>query len=146
MALGALAAAASGAVVLKYIETGIKVADFLISERLSSTVENIRSFFDKKEIDKPSNFDLNEAKDFIDSLMQIDMRILDTIRKDINEAIKKYTECLKDAINRQEKNACDIRAERAVCDSLNRIMDRNGDNLPSKYLKNQWKSFKCVRI
>ncbi|MDH7447141.1 hypothetical protein [Aquimarina sp. 2201CG14-23] len=146
MALGAFAAAASGALVLKYIDTGIKVAEFLISERLSLTVENIRSYFDRKEVEKPSNFDPKEAKEFVGSLMKIDQRILDVISDNINDAIENYVLCLKDANGRQEKNACDIRAERAVCDSLNRIMDRNDDDLPSEYLKNQWKAFKCIRI
>ena len=146
MALEAFAAAAGGAAVLQYIDTGIKVAEFLISERLPLTINNIRSFFNRTEDEKPLYFDPNEVKDFVGSLMKIDSRILEVIGDNINDAIDNYAICLKSANGRQEKNACDIRAERAVCDSLNRIMDKNNDELPSEYLKSQWDSFRCIRI
>lgn len=139
-------AAASGAAILQYIDTAIGVATFLMSERLPVTIENIRSFFRRKKVEKPEIFDPEEAKDFVASLITIDPIILNVLNDKVKDAIASYADCLRQAISPQENAACDRRAERSVCDTLNRLMDRNIGVLPSDYLKNQWAAFGCVRV
>ncbi len=145
MALDLLSAAKGGLLALKYLDISIKVAKFLISERLPSTVENIKSFFRRKNIEKPQNFELEEARVFVNALMNIDTRILDVLKAKVNEAINEYVDCLKSANSTQEGDACDRNAERSVCENLNRIMKKNNGNLTSEYLESQWSSFGCVK-
>jgi hypothetical protein len=141
----ALGAAAGGATILGYIDTAVKVATFLISERLPATVNNIKSFFTKKNEKQPTNFNPEDAKDFV-ALLVIDPELLGDLTKKVKKGLIDYRECLKKAVRRQESAACDSRAEQSVCDQLNRIMDKNEDVLPSEYLRNQWASFRCVRV
>jgi hypothetical protein len=139
----ALEALASGASILGYIDTAINVANFLISERLPVTVENIRAYFRGKS--RPENFDPQEAASFV-QLLVIDEDLLNDLTDKVKNGVNEYRDCLKKAVRPQESAACDRKAEITVCDTLNRVMDRNKDELPSDYLDNQWQSFSCVRV
>ena len=77
--------AAGGASILGYIDTAVKVATFLISERLPATVQNIVSFFSKKKIPKPDYFNESEAKDFV-AFLVIDKDTLGVISDLIRNA------------------------------------------------------------
>ena len=80
------------------------------------------------------------------NLLVIDEGLLKTLTDQVRKAIAAYDRCLKRGKTRQDRNACDVRAERDVCEALNRIMDRNEDKIPGDFLNGQWKSFRCVRV
>jgi hypothetical protein len=131
--------------VLDYINTSIAIATFLISERLPATIETIRSYFVRKEERAPEGFLPEEAQSFI-SLLVIDKELLDDLTEKVKNSIDDYRDCLRKATRRQERDACDSRVEKDVCDNLNRIRGRNKGDLPTDYLNNQWDSFGCERV
>jgi hypothetical protein len=140
------ASASGGLSVLKYIDTAIKVAQFLISSDLRATVQNIGGYFERTDTVAPDGFEPDKAQNLISALTIIDPRILSVLRDQVDRAISKYATCLQRSITSQERDACDRRCERAVCETLNRLMDRNGGGLPhDEYLEAQWMSFGCIR-
>lgn len=145
MATLAAAPASNAASILAYIDTAIGVATFLMSDRLPVTVNNIRNFFRFQKKEPPENFDIDDATPLI-ALLVIDPGLLEVLEGKVKNAIGAYRDCIKAANRPQEDTACDRKAERDVCDSLNRIMDRNDGVLPSQYLQKQRKSFGCVRV
>ena len=142
----AAGAAIGGAVtVLSYIDIAIKVATFLVSERLPATVNNIMAYFSRNKTTPPAVFQAEEARGLV-ALLVIDPGLLDHLTGTVSAASQAYMTCLRDASTVQEKAACDRRAERDICDTLNRIRDRNADDLPTGYLRNQWTSYGCIRV
>jgi len=141
----AAAAAASAASILAYIDTAIGIATFLISDRVPVTVTNIRNFFRVQKREPPQELDIDDVTPLI-ALLVIDPELLGVLNDKVKKAIGAYKDCIRVASRPQEDAACDRKAERDVCDSLNRIMDRNDGELPTRYLQNQWKSFGCVRV
>jgi hypothetical protein len=137
--------AGGAASALAYIDTAVRVATFLFSERLPATVQNIRAFFTRQKAEPPPGFSPDEAAGLI-ALLVIDKDLLDDLTGIIRDAIERYRTCLRRAARPQESDACDRRAERDICDSLNRIRNRNKDNLPTDFLKSQWDSYGCVRV
>lgn len=136
---------ASAPSVLDYINTFVTVATFLISEQLPVTIESIRKFFEPRGIAPPPDVTSPQALKFI-NLLVIDQDLLDDLTDETREGVKRYANCLKMASTTQERAACDRRAEKDVCDTLNRIKDRNEGDLPTDYLDKQWRSFGCVRV
>ncbi|HEX8412247.1 MAG TPA: hypothetical protein VF883_25590 [Thermoanaerobaculia bacterium] len=136
---------ASAPSVLDYINTFVTIATFLISERLPVTIENIRAFFEPRGITPPADITTPDALRFVE-LLVIDEALLEQLTEQTEEGVKSYTKCLKAAATPQQRAACDRRAEKDVCDTLNRIRDRNEDKLPTDYLDKQWRSFGCVRV
>lgn len=144
--MAALAAAASNAAsILAYIDTAIGIATFLMSDRLPVTVNNIRNFFRVQRREPPEDFDIEDSAPLV-ALLVIDPGLLEVLEDKVKNAIATYKNCIKAASRPQEDAACDRKAERDVCDSLNRIMDKNDGELPTQFLKNQWRSFGCVRV
>ncbi len=143
--MSAVLFAGGAASVLAYIDTAVGVATFLVSERLPATVENIRAFFRRERLEPPTGFSPEEAQGLV-ALLVIDPDLLDDLTDKVRGAIDSYRSCLRKASRPQENDACDRRAERDVCDTLNRIKNRNKDNLPTDFLNNQWESYGCVRV
>lgn len=141
----AVAFAGGAASILAYIDTAVAVATFLVSERLPATIENIRFYFSHSRRDGPPSFNPTEAQNLIE-LLVIDPGLLNDLSERVGDAIESYRVCLREASRPQESAACDRRAEIAVCDALNRVRDRNNDVLPTDYLRDQWRSFGCVRV
>jgi hypothetical protein len=140
------ASATGGLAVLKYMDTAIKVTQFLLSDNLKATVQNIRGYFQKSDTAVPEGFVPEKAINLISALSIIDARILGVLRGQIERAISEYATCLQNSSTQQERDARDRRSERAVCEALNRLMDRNGGYLPKdEFLENQWVSFGCIR-
>lgn len=131
--------------VLTYISTAVAVARFLTSEELATTIENIREYFARLGDRTPPDLDTPDALGLIE-LLVIDSELLDDLSRQIDRGVGAYRKCLSKASTVHERAACDRRAEKDVCDTLNRVMDRNDDELPSNYLRDQWTSFQCVRI
>ena len=131
--------------VLEYVNTAIAVASFLTSERLPATIESIKSYFSRRRETEPSEGFSKEAKDLI-ALLIIDPDLLKILEQKIRAALTGYRKCLISASTPQESDACDRTAERAICDTLNRIKNRNNGSLPGDFLSNQWNSFGCVRV
>jgi hypothetical protein len=71
--------------------------------------------------------------------------LLEELKNQVSEAIDEEIKCLRAASTPQAKDRCDRRAEKNVCDALNRIKDRNNNELPTDELKNQWEAYGCVR-
>lgn len=128
---------------LEYIRTAVAVATFLMSERLPVTIQNIKSYFTKLLKERPEEFDEEDAQELI-SILVIDKDLLEDLKKNIGGDIKEYRECLKKADTNQERDACDRKVERSLCDTLNRIRNRNKGVLPTGHLRDQWDSFGCV--
>jgi hypothetical protein len=143
--MSAVLFAGGAASILAYIDTAVAVATFLVSERLPATIENIRAYFGRSRREAPSEFSPDEAQGLV-ALLVIDPDLLGDITDKVRGAIDAYRSCLRKALRPQENAACDRRAERDVCDALNRIKDRNKDELPTDFLKGQWDSFGCVRV
>jgi hypothetical protein len=140
------ASASGGLAVLKYMDTAIKVAQFLLSDNLKATVQNIRGYFQKSDTPVPEGFEPDKALNLISALTIIDPRILGVLRDQVDRAIAEYATCLQRSTTPQERDACDRRSERTVCEALNRLMDRNGGYLPhDEYLEAQWNSYGCIR-
>lgn len=137
--------AGGAASALAYIDTAVAVATFLMSERLPATIENIRAFFRRTAREQPSAFTPEEGQGLV-SLLIIDPELLRDLSDIVKRAIEKYRACLRAAARPQESDACDRRAERDICDALNRIRNRNNGDLPTDFLQNQWASYGCVRI
>ena len=137
--------AGGAASILAYIDTAVGVATFLMSERLPATVENIKAFFKREKREPPPGFSPDEAQGLV-ALLVIDPDLLKDLTERVRKAIEVYRKCLKKATRTQENDACDRRAERDVCDTLNRIKNRNKGNLPTDMLQNQWDSFGCVEV
>jgi hypothetical protein len=123
----------------------VSVAQFLVSERLAVTIDNIRSHFRQRGEAVPDDLESAEGAKLVEVLV-IHPDLLDDLQKDTQSAIGSYRKCLERAQKPQEKAACDRRAERHVCDTLNRIRDRNNDELPTDFLQAQWASFDCARV
>ncbi|MEK6372732.1 MAG: hypothetical protein AABO58_08550 [Acidobacteriota bacterium] len=121
------------------------IATFLISEQLPVTIESIKRFFAPRGIAPPADVTSPEGVAFV-NLLVIDPDLLDDLTEQTQDGVKRYRQCLKQASQPQERAACDRKAEKDVCDTLNRIKDRNEDQLPTNYLDKQWKSFGCVRV
>lgn len=143
--MSAVLFAGGAASVLAYIDTAVAVATFLVSERLPATVESIRSFFRREEREPPPGFSPDEAQGLV-ALLVIDPGLLGDLTGKVRGAIDSYRNCLRNALRTQENDACDRRAERDVCDALNRIRNRNKGDLPTDFLINQWDSYGCVRV
>ena len=135
--MSAVLFAGGAASVLAYIDTAVGVATFLMSERLPATVESIRAFSRRERREPPAGFSPDEAQGLV-ALLVIDPGLLDDLTDRIRGAIDAYRSCLRKAERPQENDACDRRAERDVCDALNRIKNRNMGNLPTDFLNNQW--------
>lgn len=140
-----LSAMANGATILSYIDTAISIATFFMSEKIPVTIDNIRSYFGRRDQEIPAYFDIEDANNLIQNLI-IHPEILEVLQFKVKDALTIYKQCLLKAKKQQENHACDVRAEREVCDILNRILDRNNNKLPSKILQNHWVSFGCVRF
>ncbi len=145
--MAAVAFAGGASSILAYIDTAVAVATFLVSERLPATIENIQSFFSRSRRERPASFRPEEAQGLV-TLLVIDPDLLDDLATRVGDAITSYRACLRNAppFRPQESAACDRRAEIAVCDAINRVQDRNNDVLPTDYLRDQWQSFRCVRV
>lgn len=128
---------------LEYIKTGVEVATFLLSERIPATVESVRRYFRRHPNPLASQFEREQEVRLLKNLV-IDPGLLGDLREDVEKAIKTYRECLRKASRPPERDACDRRAERNVCEFLNRIRDRNNEELPD-FLQNEWVSYRCVR-
>jgi hypothetical protein len=126
--------------VLQVIATAVSVAKFLVSKELAVTVKNIRAYFGPKP--PPPQFADQQAVNFI-NLLVIDRELLDILDKQTRDAIIEYGSCLKRAKSAGHRFACDRRAQQDVCETLDRIRQRNAGNLPTDYLDKQWKSFDC---
>lgn len=130
---------------LQFISAAVSVAKFLVSERLAVTVSTIRDYFSGQRRPVPQALDTADGVALV-SLLVIDPELLEDLTEQAEEGIEKYRACLRSASSPQERAACDRRAERDVCDTLNRIRDRNNDKLPGAFLDGQWQSFRCVRV
>ncbi len=131
--------------VLNYIDTAFGVATFLISERLPATIENIRAFFVGRRQEVPAGFRLEDVQQLI-ALLIIDPDLLSDLMDSVRRAADEYRTCLRNVQRPQERAACDRRAERDICDTLNRVRDRNGGDIPTDYLNDQWNSYGCIRV
>lgn len=138
-------AAPSPVSVLQYIDTAVAVATFLVSERLPATIETIKRYFSHKGKEEPTEKFAEKSQGLI-QLLVIDPGLLSTLKDKIKSAIEAYKACLSTASRPQENDACDRRAERDICDTLNRIKSRNNGVLPDHELDNQWQSFGCVAV
>ena len=86
----------------------------------------------------------DEGVKFI-NLLVMDPDLLDSLEADVKDSETEYNKCLRNGKSPQERDACDKRAERRICETLNRIKDRNDDDLVTDYLRNRWKSYRCIR-
>ena len=130
---------------LDYIKTATAVATFLVSGRLEATVTNIRDYFRSRPSPLAATFEQPKEVAFVAKLV-INPDLLDDLTQDVQGSITDYRDCLNASTRPQERDACDRRAERRVCETLNRIRDRNDDELPTDYLNDQWTSYRCVVI
>lgn len=143
--MASLQFARGAASALAYIDTAVAVATFLFSERVPATLENIRSFFRRTNREPPPEFRPEEALQLV-ALLVIDPELLRDLGDIIKRAIDAYRVCLRAASRPQESDACDRRAERDICDALNRVRNRNNGVLPTEFLEDQWASYGCVRV
>src|ERR1700733_11317518 len=121
--MSAVLFAGGAASALAYIDTAVSVATFLLSERLPATVQNIRAFFTRQKVEPPAGFSPDEAAGLV-GLLVIDEGLLKDLTHRVRDAIEGYRACLRKAVRTQESDACDRRAERDICDTLNRIRNR----------------------
>ena len=126
--------------VLSIVATAVSVAKFLVSERLAVTVTNIRAYF--RDTPPPPPLTEPQAVGLI-NLLVIDPGLLDILDKQTRDAIASYGNCLKAATSTGQRFACDRRAQQDVCETLDRIRQRNAGEIPTNYLKQQWQSFNC---
>lgn len=130
--------------VLEYINTATAVAAFLISADLTATLQNVREYFRSHPSALSAQFEQPDEIAFVRALV-IDRELLEALSDDVTGAIMAERDCLKRSSTPQEKDACGRRAEKRVCDSLNRIRDRNEDSLPTDFLNRRWRSYRCAR-
>lgn len=128
---------------LDYIRTATTVATFLISQQLAATASNIRNYFRGHSEPLAPLFEQPEEVAFVGKLV-IDRELLRGLTADVSESVKAYMDCLHHSRTPQERDGCDRRAERRVCETLNRIRARNQGQLPTDYLRHQWESYGCV--
>lgn len=130
---------------LQYVTAAVAVAKFLVSQNLKATVSDIRKYFEARGELPPEGLADPDAVEFV-ALLTINRDLLSDLEAAANEGVTRYRDCLKKASKRQERDACDRRAERDICETLNRIKERNQGHLPTKHLRDQWSSFGCVEV
>lgn len=130
---------------LEYINTAVTLASFLVSQDLQATAENVRSFFRRNPSDLANKFEQTHELAFVAKLV-IDPELLEELSGSVADAIGEEVDCYSKATTPQKKDACARKAEKSVCDSLNRIKDRNNDDLPTSDLYNAWESYRCERV
>ncbi len=121
------------------------IASLLISlGRKEITLETIEEF--REQIPQKYWKDLTSEEGLgLIALLVIDSDLLDDLTQDVQSAQGEYRRCLKRAQTSTARDACDRRAERRICETLNRIKDRNNDKLPTDFLRNTWTSYRCMR-
>ena len=128
---------------LEYLNLAIALVAFLISNDLSVTVANIREYFRRNP--NPLGVRFEQPQELALLNLIIDKGLLDRLTDKVKDAIDDETNCIKNAKTGQEMDGCARKAEKAVCDSLNYIRDRNNEDLPTDYLNDSWSSYRCVR-
>ena len=130
---------------LDYINTAVALATFFIAEDLRVSISNVRSFFRSKPSRLAPEFEKLDAIEFLTQLV-IDEELLKELSGQVSGAIDDEKQCVKKAKSGSQMDACERRAERAVCNSLNYILNRNDDKLPTKYLQDKWTGYHCERV
>lgn len=129
-----------------FLGSAASIASLLISlGRKEVTLETIREF--REQIPEKYWQDLTSEEGLrLITLLVIDPDLLDDLTRDVQSAQSEYRRCLKIAQTSTARDGCDRRVERRICETLNRIMDRNEDKLPTDFLENTWTSYRCVRF
>ncbi len=136
---------------LQLFAAACSIASYLKDNGLDVELINIRSAIQNTDAGSASNETIRilESVDSITliNLLVIDPELLKTLRGLVDDAQKDHSTCMSNAGKSiAERDKCDILAQRDICDLLNRIRDRNDDELPVAELMNLWTSWKCVRI
>jgi hypothetical protein len=127
-----------------FVVSACNIASFLISSGLRATATNVQEFF--AEVPTKFHDDLvsDDGLELI-NLLVIDQDLLDDLIDDLRNSETEYRKCLRKGKTPQQRDACDRRAERRICETLNRIQDKNKDQLPTDCLRGRWTSYQCVR-
>lgn len=126
-----------------FVSSSCSIASFLISSDLRSTIENVRKFLSEVPAKYHRELTTPEGVDWI-GLLVIDPDLLDDLVERVRTSEKEYRECIRSSSSAQERDSCDRRAQRNVCETLNRIRDRNQDVLPTDFLRKRWESYRCI--
>ncbi|WP_143738382.1 hypothetical protein [Erythrobacter colymbi] len=84
-----------------------------------------------------------KGADEIVGVLIIDPGLLKEIRKQIEGCIERYKKAMSHP-SQAERSVADTRAERCVCEFLNKIKRRNDGELPAGQFRDWWKSYRCV--
>jgi len=133
---------ANAASVLEYIDTAISLATFLMSDRLAATEENMETYFQLEESERPPEISLAEVQPFVAQLV-IEPDLLYDITTIVHKAKDANKLCLGKVSLESEGEICDLQVARSICDVLNHIRNRNEGKLPTDILENQWELFSC---
>ena len=130
---------------INLLGSAASIASLLISvNREVVTPETIEEF--REQIPQKYWKDLTSKEGLgLIALLVVDPDLLDDLTQDVQSAESEYRRCLKRAKTPTARDACDRRGERRICETLNRIMDRNDDKLPTDFLRDTWTSYKCAR-
>ena len=127
-----------------FISSACSIASFLISSDLKATTQTVRGFLSKIPENYRDDISSEEGLKLV-NLLIIDPELLDDLTDDVHNYEKDYRRCLRRGKSPQERDRCDRRAERGICETLNRIMDKNEEEIPTEYLRTRWSSHRCVR-
>jgi len=128
-----------------FLGSATSIASFLISlGRKEVTQETIGVYREHIPEEYWKDLSSREGLDLI-NLLIIDSDLLEDLTGDVQSHKREYRRCLRKAQIPTERDACDRQVERGICETLNRIMDRNGGKLPTNFLEDTWISYACVR-
>ena len=127
-----------------FVGSACSIASFLISSDLRATAANVREFLSEVPAKFHDDLVSDEGLDLV-NLLVIDQNLLDDLTDDVQNSETEYRKCLRKGKTPQQRDVCDRRAERRICETLNRIRDRNDDQIPTDYLRDRWTSYGCVR-
>jgi len=123
------------------------IASYLSSINQEASSNNINDYI--SDIPEKYREDIisDEGIAFI-NLLIIDNELLNDLIKDVQVSENAYRDCLRIARGQrsQVRDGCDRKAERLICETLNRVMDRNDSVLPTEFLKARWISYQCARF
>lgn len=129
--------------VFTFLASASTIASLLISADLKVTVRNVREFLSRVPREFREDLSSEEGIELI-NLMVIDPDLLGDLTGEVQKSERDYRRCLRKGKTPQERDRCDRRAERAICEALNRIRDRNDNDIPTEFLKKRWESYRCV--
>lgn len=133
------------------ISAACSIASYLKAYNRDVTLPNILEFLPRVDTGGQAALSSSQAELTSESGLQlihflvINPDLLEELTQHTKNSEKDYINCLRRAKRSQERDRCDRIAERSICETLNRIMDRNDGRLPTEFLIRLWASYNCVR-